>query len=325
MGNPAQYPTLADPAVIGIILQSLAEQPKAPWVSALADFYDSNQATETYAAAGNVAPMREWTGEKQIKDLRTYSLTISNKDWESTLRLFERDIRRDKIQQLEQKANQLAERANQHEEKLLSSLIDTGDDADLGTAYDGQYFFDTDHAVGNSGTINNDITVDISALPTGDTTGTHGSTTAPSVGEAALTIQAGIQAMYGFKDDQGEPTNQGVKDFLVMVPTTLWAPFAASNTVGELAGGFKNPLPSSGVNVEIVVNPRLTWTAAIAIFAKGANSKPLAVQTEVAPMISVLGQGSDYHFHNKARLYSVDKTGNVGYQNFLKACLVTMI
>jgi phage major head subunit gpT-like protein len=138
MGQPAQYPTLADPAVIGIILQSLENQPKAAWVTALANFYDSNQATETYAAAGNVAPMREWIGEKQIKDLRTYNLTISNKDWESTLRLFERDIRRDKIAQLEAKAGQLSQRAVQHEEKLLSQLIDTGDDADLGTAYDGQ-------------------------------------------------------------------------------------------------------------------------------------------------------------------------------------------
>jgi hypothetical protein len=74
----------------------------------------------------------------------------------------------------------------------------------------------------------------------------------------------------------------------------------------------------------VVVNPRLTWTTSFAVFVAGANSKPLAVQTEVAPMISVLGAGSDYHFHNKARLYSVDKTGNVGYQNFLKACYVTM-
>jgi hypothetical protein len=324
MANPAQYPTLADPAVIGIILQAL-DAPSDSWLDSICNRYNSTQATETYAAAGNVAPMREWIGEKQIKSLNTFSLTISNKDWESTLRLFERDIRRDKINQLEMKAAELAARAREHEEKLVSSLIDTADDADLGTAYDGQYFFDTDHSVGSSGTINNDITVDISALPTGDTTGTHGSTTAPSVGEAALSVLQGIQALYGFRDDQGEPTNQSARDFTVMVPTSLWAPFSGINTIGDLAGGFKNPLPNAGVNVRVVVNPRLTWTAAFAVFINNANSRPFAIQTEVAPTVSVLGVGSDYHFHNKARLYSVDKTGNVGYQNFLKSCLVTMI
>ena len=47
--------------------------------------------------------------------------------------------------------------------------------------YDGQYFFDTDHVEGDSGTQSNDLSVDISALACS----VHGTTTAPSVEDLA--------------------------------------------------------------------------------------------------------------------------------------------
>lgn len=316
----AQYPIISDKGVVGIILSELESAMARSWAPLIANQYSSNQATETYAGVGAVPQMREWLGEKNLKSLRTASLTVTNKDWESTLRIFKKDLMRDKTGQLRARAGELARRAAQHDEKLLSELIDTAVDGDLGLTYDGQFFFDTDHVFGDSGTVNNDISVDISGIATG----VHGVVTQPSVGEAAYCILQGIQQLYGFKDDQGEPINQDAMSFVVMVPTALWIPFKSAIGIEFLASGERNVLESAGFQVQVVQNPRLTWTDEFAVFRSDNPTKSLIVQLEEGPSVEVLGDGSDYEFHNKAHLYSVIKSGNVAYQRFDQAVLVTM-
>jgi phage major head subunit gpT-like protein len=324
MGSPAQYPTISDRAVVSLIVQSLDGAAANSWVPEVANQFSSNQATETYAGVGVAPAMREWLGEKQIKRLKDYSLTITNKDWESTLGVYLKDLNRDKTGQLMMKINELSQRGVEHDAKLLSALINTGDDGDDSLAYDGQFFFDTDHVVNNSGTINNDISVDISALPIGDTTGAHGTTTAPSAGEMALSILTAIQSLYGFKDDQGEPTNQNAKSFVIMVPTTFWAATQSGVSLSNLTQGFNNPLANFGMSLKVVQNPRLSWTTAFAVFVADQSRKPLIAQVEDGPRVEVLGEGSDHAFKNKEHLYSVIKSGNVGYGAFDKAVLVTL-
>lgn len=323
MGQPAQYPTLSDRAVVGFIMQSLDGAAEGSWVSKLAHQFGSDMATETYAGVGVAPAMREWIGEKQVKRLKDYSIVLSNKDWESTLGIYRRDLQRDKTGQLMPRIGDLAARGVEHDAKLLSALIDTGMDGDDSLAFDGQFFFDTDHVINNSGTIDNDISVDISALAVGEA-GSHGVVTAPSVGEASLSILAGIQALYGIKDDQGEPTNQNAKSFIVMVPTSLWSAFQGAVSVSNLTQGFNNPLTTFGMTVSVIQNPRLTWTDEFMVAVADTPHKPFIVQTEDGPRVEVLGEGSDHAFKNKEHLFSVIKSGNVGYGRFDKACLVTM-
>lgn len=313
MGMTAQFPTISTKGVIGIILEELEKSLANSWVSLVANQYSSNQQTETYAGVGNVAPMREWIGEKNLKSLNPASFTISNKDFESTLRLFTKDLDRDKTSQLRARAGELATRAAEHEESLLSALIDTGDDGDIGLSFDGQYFFDTDHVFASSGTINNDITYDVTT------------TTAPTPTEAAAAMLAAAQAIYGFKDDVGEPINGSVKNFTVMVPLPFWAAFEQAASVPFLANAISNPVVNMGVKFKVVVNPRLTWTTAFAVFVGDKAAKPFIVQTELGPMVETLAEGSDYAFFNAAHLFSVIKRGNVGYSRFDQACLVTLV
>jgi len=320
---PQQFPTLSDRAVTGILFNELEAAASRSWTSQIANQLTSDQDAETYAGAGVVPAMREWSGGKLVKNVREHSHIITNKDWESTIELTRKDLRRDKTAQLVMKAQELANRAVEHEAKLLSTLINTANAATEGLAYDGQFFFDTDHSVGNSGTMDNDIAIDISALPLGATT-VHGTVTAPAVGEMALCIQQAIQQIYGFKDDEGEPTNTGSVSFAVMVPTWLWASASAAVRVNNLAQGFDNPLVGSGLNVTVIANPRLTWTDSYAVFVTDGGVKPFISQIESGPMIEILGEGSDYSFFNKAHLFSVIKAGNVGFHQFTKACYVTM-
>jgi len=321
MATGSKYDYVTDNYVTSLFFQAMGEVGDKSWVPLISSTFTSNSASERYAGVGNPPALVEWIGERKIKDLAEYKVDVANNDYEATLKVFLKDLRRDKTGQLEMKIRGLAERAAEHDEKILSALIQGGE---TGKSYDGQDFFDTDHSVGSSGTLDNDKAIDISALPTGDTTGSHGSTTAPSVGEAALVIQAGIQALFAMKDDQGEPINQNMQEIMVMVPTSLMAPFEGALNMQYLAQGMSNPLYGSSIRKRLVVNPRLTWTENIVVFRTDSAVKPFIVQQEQAPVMEVVGAGSEYEFLNNGRLYGVKKSGNVAYWDFTRACLLHM-
>jgi phage major head subunit gpT-like protein len=312
MAGPAQFPLLSQAAVKAIILEGYDTSLAGSWVGMLTNHYSSVRATETYVGTGNVAPMREWIGPKQIIPLNQGTFTVTNKDWESTLQLEEKDLRRDGTGQLKSKVGEFTNRAVQHYEKILSSLINTADAATLGLTFDGQYFFDTDHSFGSSGTINNDITFDVAT------------TTAPTPTEMVDAILASIQALYGFKDDHGEPANGGCRNFVVMVPVTFWAATQSANTQQFLTSGVSNRLMGSGVNITPVCNPRLTWTTAFATFATDRPTKPLLIQEEVAPYVESTSRDGDYWFDNHAEKHSIVSSDNVGFQRFDGAVLTTL-
>jgi phage major head subunit gpT-like protein len=321
MATASKFDHISDKEVVGLFFQAMSETADRSWVSSLATTFTSSSASEKYAGVGNPPALREWIGERKVKNLREHTVTVVNNDYEATLQMFLKDLRRDKTGQLEMKVRALAERAAEHDEKILSALIIAGE---ASNAYSGHPFFDTDHTVGDSGALDNDKAIDISALPTGDTTGSHGSTTSPSVGEAALVIQAGIQALFAMKDDEGEPVNQNMQEVMVMVPTSLMAPFEAALTTQTMAQGMSNPLWGSSIRKRLVVNPRLTWTENVAVFRTDGAIKPFIVQIEEPPVMEVVGAGSEYEFLNNGRLYGVKKSGNVAYWDFTKACLLHM-
>lgn len=318
------YQNITSRLVKGLFFEEI-ENAKT-WVNDIVLRTSSDQSVETYAGLANVPMLREWIGGRQLNTLREKTLQITNKDWESTLLISNKDLRRDKVDQIKMRIAQLAQRATQHQEKLVSQLIVAGDASTYGYAYTGASttFFSSTHAYG-SNTNDNTIDVDISALPTGDTTGSHGSVTAPSVGEMALAIQAAAQQLYGFVDSEGEPINQDARSFVVMVPTTLWSAAQSAVASALMAQGMTNPLVSNGLSYTVVSNARVNaWTDKFAVFASTSMVKPFILQTEIPPSFSSLAEGSDFEFDNKAQKFAVDWSGNVGYFAPDKAVLVTM-
>lgn len=317
----SQYPNITSKNVIGMFFQEMEIAQDRSWVSAITNTFTSNQATETYAGLGTAPQMREWLGGKQAKSFREQSLTITNKDWESTLEVALKDLRRDKTGQLQIRIGELAERAMAHEAKLVSELIENGTGTTLGACYDGLAFFADTHAVGDSGTIDNEVDSDISALPVA----VNGTVTDPSVGEFVHSVLKGVSLIQSFKDDQGEPINENASQFLVMVPNGLSKVARLALSQQMIGNGENNPLIADTITYRVVSNARLTWTDKFAVFRADGRAKPFISQLEVAPMIKALAEGSDYEFTNNAHLYSVEKSGNVGYGRFDQACLVTMV
>lgn len=305
---------LSSRAIIGAFFDELA-LPTVPWIDAISMMFDSDQDSESYKWLGMAPAMREWIGGRQAKGFRENGLTITNKDFEATLEVLLKELRRDKTGQILIRVREMAQRANTHWASLLSTLLINGSAA---LCYDGQYFFDTDHSEGSSGTQDNDLSVDISALPAA----THGVVTAPSVEEMQQCIQRGINAILGFKDDQGEPMNETASNFLIMVPTSLG--IVTSNALKPLVVAGQNNLVMDGFNLKPVVNPRLTGTDNFMVFRTDGKVKPLIRQEEVPIEVSAIAEGSELEFKENKHHYGVNASRNVGYGYWQHACLVTM-
>lgn len=305
--------------IIGMIFQFLADVIEKSWVGSLSMPFDSDQASEEYAWLGASPAMREWIGGRQAKGIRENNFSITNKKYESTVEILCDWLRRDKTGQVRQRIMQLAARANTHWASLLSTLIINGEATDC---YDGQYFFDTDHSEGDSGTQNNDISVDISTLAAA----VHGTTTAPSPEEIQQCIIQGIAQMLGIKDDQGEPMNEDARKFIVMVPISLWIP--ARNAVGMALKGYgeSTQLDLRDFNITVAGNARLSsWTTKLAVFRADGANKPLIRQEEIPLKVTAKAEGSELEFDEDKHQYGVWASRNVGYGFWQSSCLVTMI
>jgi len=104
-----------------------------------------------YKWLGDFPMMREWLGERVIKDLSGFNYEVVNKDFESTVEVDRNDIEDDQVGVYTPMVQGLGAAAKQHRDILVFGLLKDG----FTTAcYDGQYFFDTDHPVGGDSVSN---------------------------------------------------------------------------------------------------------------------------------------------------------------------------
>ncbi len=309
--------SLSSRAIIGEFYNRLAQSIGAEWVGPLSMLFQSDQASEEYKWLGMAPAMREWVGGRHAKGFRENGIEIKNLKYEATLEVLLDELRRDKTGQVLVRVREMADRTNAHWAKLLSALIIAGE---ASTCYDSQYFFDTDHSEGDSGAQSNDISVDISALPVNQ----NGSTTAPSPEEMEHVILQSIQAILGFKDDQGEPMNEGANEFIVMLPVPYMSAGLAAITNPVLTSGKTNTVVTSNFSIKPVVNTRLPWTTKLATFRADGNTKPFIRQEEEEVKLSAIAEGSELEFKEDKHQYGVKAIRNVGYGNWQHACLATL-
>lgn len=309
---------LSSRAIIGEFYKTLAMDIGVAWIVLLSMLFTSDQDSEEYKWLGQSPAMREWVGGRHAKGFRENGLTIKNKHYEATIEALLSELRRDKTGQVMVRIQELARRTNSHWASLLSTLIINGESV---VCYDGQYFFDTDHSEGDSGTQDNDIQVDISALPTD----VHGVVTAPGVEEMQQVIMKGVAQILSFKDDVGEPMNETARSFIVMVPTSLYivATKALNMPIGTSSSEQNIP---KDMNISVVSNARLSaWTDQIAVFRTDGSVKAFIRQQETEVALKAKAEGSEFEFDHDAHQYGVDAWRNVGFGYWQHACLVKMI
>ena len=196
---------------------------------------------------------------------------------------------------------------------MLSALIIAGEAA---VCYDGQYFFDTDHSEGDSGTQSNDISVDVTT------------TTAPTLSEMQSAILTATQQILGFKDDQGEPMNENAQEFTVMVPVPFLAATAGAlgaTVISQTSNQIQALGSLGGFRYRLAVNARLSWTTKFALFRTDGPTSAFIRQEEEGITVQAVAEGSELEFNNDIHRYGIKALRNVGYGYWQKSCLVTLI
>ena len=221
----------------------------------------SSSGQNDYTWLSKFPKMIKWIGDKAIKQLEAFKYTVVNNDWEATVEVDRNDIEDDNLGIYGPQAQMAGFSARQLPDEIVSDLKNNGF-ANL--CYDGQYFYDTDHPVGEAKTSTaNKATTALSAA---------------TAAAAAASYGAARIAIMSFKDDEGRP--------LALVPDTLEVPPALEITgrrlveMERLADDSPNPYKGTA---KLVVNPRLTSTTAWFLHVTSMPVKPFVYQERKAP------------------------------------------
>ncbi len=104
----------------------------------------SSAREENYVWLGEFSRLREWIGQRVVKNLATHSYTIKNRTFEDTVSVSRDDISDDRIGVFNPVVSEMGRNAAVHPDELVFSVLKNGFAT---TCYDGQNFFDTDHPV----------------------------------------------------------------------------------------------------------------------------------------------------------------------------------
>lgn len=126
-----------------LVFQQAFDAAQPTW-NRLAMEVPSMTSEETYAWLGLSTGFREWIGDRVIQNLKTHDFSIKNKPWENTVGVDRDNIEDDKLGVYKPLIAQMGQDAREHPDELVWGLLPSGLDS---LAYDGQFFFDTDHPV----------------------------------------------------------------------------------------------------------------------------------------------------------------------------------
>lgn len=234
--------------------------------------------------------MREFKDERVPAGLLKHDYSIKNKTWEASIAVDRAALEDDEYGQIKLRVQSLADEARRHQDELVFGVLKDGF-ANL--CHDGQYFFDTDHSEGDSGTQSNK---GASAL-------------------AATSLQAAFTAMMKFKDDKGKP--MGIVPDTLVVPADLkWTAMEllesvyASDTATGKTDTRKNVLSGA---LSLVVSPYLTDSNDWFLLCTKRIVKPVIFQSRVPVEFSALEGNSENGFMRDQYVYGVRARYNVGY------------
>ena len=116
-----------------------------PDYTKVATVVPSTTRAENYSWMGQFPKVRQWIGDRQVKNLSAFTYTITNKDWEVTVGVPRNDIEDDSYGIYTPLMAEMGGSAASHPDELVFGLLAAGFST---PCYDGQFFFDTDHPVG---------------------------------------------------------------------------------------------------------------------------------------------------------------------------------
>jgi len=112
----------------------------------VATLVPSTTKEEKYGWLGQFPRLREWVGDRQVKNLAAHDYSIRNKSFEATIGVKREEIEDDSYGVFKPLFQEMGYAAVTHPDELVYGLLAAGF---ASLCFDGQYFFDTDHPVGD--------------------------------------------------------------------------------------------------------------------------------------------------------------------------------
>lgn len=248
---------------------------------------------ENYGWLENIGSLKEVIDEVTIEAVEKSNYSLTNKTFAKAIQVRRDDLDDDQVGGAMTQANNVAVRGRLFPQKLIMDAIIAGAAAG-GECYDGQYFFDTDHATGASGTQSNKL-----------------AGTGVTVAQIEADLIAAKAAMLNFKDAAGEPIYESdfQQKLIVVCPPAILHKFQQlansayiSQTDNILKGTF-----------EPVASPRLTDANDWYLFDVGNVLKPLVLQNRAPLELERLQQNSEMSVLKEKFVWKARWRGAVGY------------
>jgi phage major head subunit gpT-like protein len=253
----------------------------------------STAASEDYGWLGSVPRLREMKGERVPQKLLDYTYTLKNKEFEASIEVRRSDLKDDQTGKFGPLVQSIGESAKVYPDELVfGALLPNGFTS---LCYDGQYFFDTDHPVGNTGGVqSNKMTTAL----------------------AAASFQTARSMLFKMQDDFGRPMSAANMKLLLVIPTELQGTAEGILNATVLASGASNTLYKAA---DILVSPWLTDADNWYLLNVGGVVKPFVVQEREFIPFESLEEGSETAWWNKIYYYGTYWRGNAGYGLYQKA------
>ncbi|VVE65419.1 Mu-like prophage FluMu major head subunit gpT [Pandoraea anapnoica] len=114
----------------------------------LATKVNSTSREEHYAWLGQFPTLKEWVGDRVVQNMKAFSYTIKNRDFESTVQVARNDIEDDNLGLFGPMFQDMGNAAALHPDQLMFELLASGFTA---PCYDGTPFFGEAHRTGKDG------------------------------------------------------------------------------------------------------------------------------------------------------------------------------
>jgi len=249
----------------------------------LATVVNAKAPTVDYTWLGQFPKVREWIGDRVVKDLKAYKYSIVKKRWEATISMDRDYILYDSIGAMKPQIQQLAQSAKEHYDELIVDLIEKND-----ICYDGVKFFSDQHKVTIDGT----------------------KVTYSNISTDELTQENFLKARKGMRSIKGESGKTlKIRPNLLVVATNL-EDKAIEIVKADQIDGSTNITKGMADILVIDDLPDNSWM----LVDSRKVLKPFILQINKKPQLVALDKPTDYEAFMKAKyLYGVDAEHNAGY------------
>lgn len=240
---------------------------------------------------GDVPVMTEWIGNRKINRLRAESHTLRTKWYANGIEIDHDDLAEDKLGIVRPRITALAKMGPRKIDSLVVDYYTSGFAATLGTTFDGQYLFDTDHTIDTA-----DGSTSQSNLQTGALSSTN--------------FNAALQKAMAFTGTNGEP--------LDIVPDTLLVGPSNQLTARTLLQQTYKATGEQNMDKDqarLIINSRIAGASAAYWFllASQAAVRGVVVGVEFPPEFAAL-------IGFEERDYFMNRTGYAGAHMKIGLC-----